>query len=275
LDRKKHIVFFSSGISSWAAAKLVAEKKGTRDLILMFMDTNIEDDDNYRFLKEAAANVLGTGPEGGQLIWLTNEEDPFDVFKRKRFMGNSRVDPCSRILKRERADDWISKHFTPDECICYVGIDWTEEHRFTRLAERKLPYVFEAPLIQSTMTKKDTLAWARSELLTPPRMYNMGFQHANCGGFCIKSGQAQFKKLWENFPDRYLEYEKREEDVYASIGKKNPFLRKTIDGKLHYITMREFRQLYLEPGGEVDELDWGGCGCFVDQGDDDGEQEST
>jgi 3'-phosphoadenosine 5'-phosphosulfate sulfotransferase (PAPS reductase)/FAD synthetase len=203
----KHIVFFSSGIGSWACAKVVAQQHGTRDLILLFMDTNIEDEDNYRFLREAAANV------GGQLIHLRNEEDPFDVFKRKRFMGNSRVDPCSRILKRERADDWIASHFTPDECRCYVGIDWTEQHRFHRLAERKLPYVYEAPLIDTAWTKPHMLKWAEREGLSPPRMYAMGFQHANCGGFCIKSGQAQFKKLWENFPERYLEMERKEQEV--------------------------------------------------------------
>jgi hypothetical protein len=92
----------------------------------------------------------------------------------------------------------------------------------------------------------------------------MGFQHANCGGFCIKSGQAQFKKLWENFPERYLKYERKELEVYDVIGKKRPFLRKQIDGKMTYLTMREFRQLYLEPHEEIDEFDWGGCGCFSD-----------
>lgn len=262
LNGVKHIVFFSSGIGSWACAKVVAEEHGTDDLILLFMDTNIEDEDNYRFLLEAADNV------GAELRWLVNEEDPFDVFKRKKFMGNSRVDPCSRVLKRERADAWIQENFKPDECICYVGIDWTEEHRFVRLAERKLPYVYKAPLIGKQIMKAQMISWAQSEGLEPPRMYRMGFQHANCGGFCVKSGQAQFRKLWENFPERYLEYEQKELEVYDAIGQKRPFLRKQIDGKMTYLTMREFRQMYLETNGEIDEFDWGGCGCFVDQGED-------
>lgn len=254
----QHVVFFSSGIGSWACAKLVVEQHGARDTSLLFMDTQIEDDDNYRFLRQAAKNV------GAKLVILREGRTPFQVFKDVKFMGNSRIDPCSRILKREKADQWIESHFKPDEARMYVGIDWTEQHRFERMAKRKLPYVYEAPLIETGLTKPEMLQWAEREGLKPPRMYAMGFQHANCGGFCIKSGQAQFKKLWENFPDRYHQMEKLEEEVYDEIGSRRPFLRKQIDGVLHYISMREFRTQYLEPQCSIDEFDWGGCGCFSD-----------
>jgi 3'-phosphoadenosine 5'-phosphosulfate sulfotransferase (PAPS reductase)/FAD synthetase len=63
---------FSGGVGSWAAARRVVEKHGTEDLVLLFADTLIEDEDTYRFLREAAANV------GGQLVEIADGRTPWD-----------------------------------------------------------------------------------------------------------------------------------------------------------------------------------------------------
>lgn len=55
----KHIVFYSGGICSRATAKRVAERYGTKDLILFFTDTMIEDEDLYRFLDETSKEIGG------------------------------------------------------------------------------------------------------------------------------------------------------------------------------------------------------------------------
>lgn len=254
-----HVVMFSSGIGSWAAAKRVVAAYGVSNTRLLFTDTKMEDEDNYRFLTEAAQNV------GAELVHIADGRDVFDVFKDVRFMGNSRIDPCSRILKRDLADRWLRDNYTPETVTVYVGIDWTEEHRHVRMAERKIPWVYKAPLCEEPyLTKAELLQWAHNEGLKPPRMYDHGFQHANCGGFCVKSGQAQFKKLFETWPDRYLEMERREQEVYDHIGKRNPFLRVTQGGEYVYLTLREFREQYLEGPQQCDLFDWGGCGCFSD-----------
>lgn len=254
-----HVVMFSSGIGSWMAAKRVAEQEGTDNLVLLFMDTLIEDEDNYRFLEEAAENI------GGKLVILRDGRTPFGVFKDVKFMGNSRIDPCSRILKRELADKWIAENYEVENVIVYVGIDWTEVHRHERMAKRKLPWIYKAPLIDPPYIEKSQMIdLAREEGLEPPRMYQYGFQHANCGGFCIKSGQAQFEKLYTVWPDRYREMEEEEEAVYQEIGSQRPFLRVTEGGELKYKSLREFREQYLEGDKQCDLFDWGGCGCFSD-----------
>ena len=56
---KNHICFFSSGAASWLAAMRVAQRYGANNLFLVFADTGIEDEDNYRFLKESAEIVGG------------------------------------------------------------------------------------------------------------------------------------------------------------------------------------------------------------------------
>jgi 3'-phosphoadenosine 5'-phosphosulfate sulfotransferase (PAPS reductase)/FAD synthetase len=254
-----HVVMYSSGIGSWAAAKRVVERYGTANVKLLFCDTKIEDEDNYRFLKDSSENI------GAELVWLQDGRDVFDVFKDVKFMGNSRVDPCSRILKRELADKWIADNYSPETVQVYVGIDWTEEHRYKRMAPRKLPWRYYAPLTEHPLlTKAQLLEWARSESVEPPRMYRYGFQHANCGGFCIKSGQAQFKLLWETWPNRYLEMEQREQEVYDHIGSSHPFIRVQRNGERKYLSLREFRETYLEGPSQCDLFDWGGCGCFME-----------
>lgn len=255
-----HIVMFSRGVGSWMAAKRVAAKYGTDRLHLLFTDTQIEDDDLYRFLNEASVNV------GGTLHKIADGRDPFQVFKDVKMMGNSRIDPCSRILKRELADKWIAKNFKSETTRIYVGIDWSEEHRYTRMAKRKLPWVYKAPMTESPYIDKNGMFWAlKKENIELPKLYKMGFMHNNCGGFCIKTGQAQFKKLFSEMPKRYLELEKREEEVYDHIGSRHPFIRMTIKGTMHYLSMREFRTKYLETSSDmVDVFDWGGCGCFID-----------
>ena len=68
-------------------------------------------------------------------------------------LGNSRIDPCSAILKRELLDKWVRDRFTPANCVRYVGIDWTEENRFTRHKARLEPWPVRAPLCEEPWNK--------------------------------------------------------------------------------------------------------------------------
>src|SRR6266511_1582734 len=52
-----HVVQYSGGIGSWAAAQRVIAEHGTADVVLLFADTQVEDDDLYRFLGDAAAQI--------------------------------------------------------------------------------------------------------------------------------------------------------------------------------------------------------------------------
>ncbi|MCH8476356.1 MAG: phosphoadenosine phosphosulfate reductase family protein [Wenzhouxiangella sp.] len=256
-----HVVMMSGGIGSWAAAKLVAAQHGTDDMVLLFTDTKFEDEDTYRFLHEAAENV------GAPLEVIEDGRDIWEVFRDKKFLANSRVDVCSRILKRELADKWIAERYTPENVICYTGIDWTEIHRHERLSVRKLPWIYKAPLCEPPMyTKAELHEWATSEGLKKQRLYEMGLPHANCGGGCVKAGTAHFRQLWEKFPKRYELWEKKEQELYKQVPNVRPFLRVTIEGVLHYISLKQFREEYLEPtdGSQIDLFDWGGCGCYVD-----------
>ena len=113
-----HVVQISGGIGSWATGRLVVDRlmKPDDQLILLFADTLIEDRDTYMFL-DAAADDLGV-----PLTRVADGRTPWQVFKDTRFLGNTRADPCSKILKRDLLRAYIDRHFDPDSTIIYLEI---------------------------------------------------------------------------------------------------------------------------------------------------------
>lgn len=264
---------YSGGIGSWAAAMRVAEQKGTDDLILLFTDTKKrndlhphrgEDQDLYRFLQESVPLV------GAKLEWVSRGKHIWQVFEDTRYMGNTRVDPCSRELKREMARQWIEERFTPEEVTLYIGIDWTEGNRVKTNTEGWAPYHVEFPMFEAPyLSKEEMCEWAESLGVQRPRLYHAGFAHNNCGGFCVKAGQGHFYRLLKVMPERYAYHEAKQEELFLTLGKRTPFLRQKVDGVQHYLSLREFREQIetAEMNGDdvsckVDLEDIGGCGCF-------------
>ena len=255
----KHLVMFSGGACSWASAKRVVERHGLEGVVLLFADTKMEDEDLYRFLEDARQNI------GAPLVTISDGRNPWEVCEKERFIANSRIDPCSKHLKRLLLAKWESKHCTPEETTIHFGLDWTESHRLERLKERKKPwrvesYMNEAPF----MDKNQMLEWLTKEGIEVPRLYKLGFAHNNCGGFCFKSGQAQFEKLLRTMPERYAFHEAWEEKMRGVVGEGHSILTIQRQGLSHNITLKEFRERLERQPEMFDPYEWGGCGCAVD-----------
>lgn len=254
----KHIVFFSSGAASYAAARLIVNKHRKENVLLVFADTGIEDEDNYRFLKEGAKKL------GAELIWLKpTSKTPWDIYDEKRFL-NHRVSFCSIELKIKPCKDYIA-NYSPNDCILYFGIDFNEIERAEAINKNWQPYRVIYPLCEDKwLTRIDIFKTVSDDGIALPRLYSLGFSHANCGGFCVKAGKKQFKLLLEHFRDRYIEHEKREKALCESIGKKDGVILR--DSKRGTISLEQFR---LEIESAPKQLDLfseslGGCGCFLD-----------
>ena len=263
----KHVVMYSTGIGSWATAKRVIDQHGADKTVLLFCDVKGdnnephlgEDVDNYRFLKESSEKL------GAELVWLKSEESIWDVYKRVRFLGNSRLAPCSHELKQKPARKWIDANATPEDSVLYVGIDWMESHRMPAVERNYLPFTVKAPMIEPPFMDKDEMLQAcRDWGVEPPRMYAMKFPHANCGGFCVRAGQAQFRQLLRLDRDRYLFHEGKEQELRDHLDKDISVLRNREDGTSTPLTLRAFRERIDTQPSLFDEDDWGGCGCFVD-----------
>jgi hypothetical protein len=253
----KHIISFSGGMGSFAEAKSCVDKFGKENVTLLFADTLMEDEDLYRFKDECVAFL------GCELVTLTDGRTPFAIFKDVKFMGNSMVDPCSKLLKREPLIKWFTNTFAVDEAHMHLGIDYSEEHRLIGVQKRMNPYVYRSTLIEEgKIIPKD---YSEQFGIKKPRLYDWKMGHNNCGGFCIKAGLGHYKALFEANPERYKEFEVKEAEVYEHIGAVYPFLKKTENKVLKRLTLKEYREQYLETGNVTQEesFEFGGCGCAI------------
>lgn len=268
---ERHVVMFSGGVGSWATAKRVAERHGTDNLVLLFADVKGgnpdphvgEDEDTYRFIEDAARNV------GGRLVTVSDGRDIWEVFKDDRFLGNSRLANCSKFLKQRPSRAWLDGHCNPETTTVYVGIDWMETHRLPAITKAYLPFKAEAPMTEPPYLDKDQMiGWCEAEGIKPPRAYAQGYAHNNCGGGCVRAGMGQFKKLLELNPERYKVWEKKEAELREYLDKDVAILRDRSGGTAVPLTLRKFRERNETGQIGFDFDDVGGCGCFVDDGDD-------
>lgn len=259
-----YVVQFSGGIGSWAAARRVVDEVGRDRVTLLFADTKIEDEDLYRFLNEASDDL------GVPITRIADGRTPWEVFEDRRYIGNTRADPCSLVLKRGMLWRWMETYCNPDSTTVVFGIDWTEEHRMVRLMQRHVDegtgWQFWAPLCDEPLyAKGHWLDRLRERGIDPPRLYDLGFPHNNCGGFCVKAGHAHFKLLLEQFPERFRHHEEEEQRMRELLDKDVAILRDRRGGTTDPLPLADFRQRLIEEGDldESERYDWGGCGCAL------------
>lgn len=309
----------SGGICSWAACKLQALETGPESMTLLFADTIVEDDDLYRFLVETAANILDIHcpaklipgltaiptvdrmPERKAhlaklrvaameavpgLVWLADGRTPWEVYRDEKYIGNSRVDPCSKILKRQLLDRWMNENHgnarptTPR----VVGLGEWERERFeghyetlkngkkvwrAGLAERMAAkgWVFRAPLIyfRPTFSRNGIYQWLDREGIDPPALSEEGFDTNNCGGVCCKMGLKQAAKAYHRRPERYRYSAAEEKACQEQIGTDCTMLRREVDGKRVPLSLIQFGEELATADAEACSLfpSQPACGCFT------------
>lgn len=103
-------------------------------------------------------------------------------------------------------------------------------------------------------------AWSEREGLRRQALYVEGFPHANCGGRCVKQGQAGWARLYHYRRESYLECESKENEIRLLLGDV-AMMRDRTGGMTRPLTLAEFRSR-LEAKAAYDLFDEGGCGCF-------------
>jgi len=88
------IVMYGGGLTSYEAARRSIERFGHESTFIWFADTRMEDEDLYRFNRDVE-EILNH-----EIIVFDQGMDVWEVFHKQRFLGNSRIDPCSKYLKR-------------------------------------------------------------------------------------------------------------------------------------------------------------------------------
>lgn len=258
----KHIVFFSGGIGSYFSAKRVIEKHGKENVVLLFTDTKIEDEDLYRFIDEASKFL------DVKLIKLEDGRTPWEVAKDVKFIPNSRVAQCSHLLKQKISKQYIKNNYNVDECVLYLGLDWTETHRTNAPVKNWAPYKVEFPMMEKPyLTKDQMLDQLQFDNIEVPKLYKLGFAHNNCGGFCFRAGIGHFKNLYDKFPELYKYHENKEEEMRQYLQRDDiSILRRVRNGEKINLTLKTLREEIESEHVQLtfeELMDHGGCGCFV------------
>jgi hypothetical protein len=252
----RHLVQFSTGAASAEVAWRVVAEHGPADVILLTADTLAEDEDNWRFATEV------TGRLRCQWVRLADGRTPMQAGRDHRCVPNNRMAVCSHVLKRTLLRAWIDENCDPADTIIYLGYDWTEPHRVRAAGAHWEGWATDYPLTRPPyLYKPEILNLFRERGIEPPRLYGQGFRHANCGGACVRGGQAQWSLLLQVNRERYLEWEAEEQETRDLLGKDVAILRDRTDGTLKPLTLAAFRKRVERQPSMFDADDWGACGC--------------
>jgi hypothetical protein len=258
-----HVVQFSTGLGSTEVARRVIAEHGVDAVHLLTADTLVEDPDNWRFAREAVVYL-----QHPKWTILADGRTPMQVGRDARVVPNNRMAVCSRVLKRELLRDHIDATYDAADTVIHLGFDWTEPNRLAAATPLWEPWTVDAVLMRPPYTHKTQLIREWTDRgVKPPRLYDYGFGHANCGGACVRGGQAQWQLLLTVNRSRYLDWENEEEKTRDMLGKDVSILRDRTGGTLVPLTLRRFRHQVEADGSLFDTNDWGACGCFMDEGE--------
>ena len=224
------IVALSGGkASAWCAGWAL---KNRDNVILYFNDTKWEDKDLYRFLDDLERFF------GQKIVHDSDGRSVEEVFQDERFLGNSRIAICSRVLKAQRLQNFIEDG---DELVFGIGTE--ERHRAIRISEVYMkvgnkkfnkPITCTYPLIKENINPIQIDEWLKETGIKQPIMYDEGFKHNNCAGGCVRAGKKHWKLLLEKKPEVYAERERMENEMREELGKDVTILKD--------ITLKKFRE---------------------------------
>jgi 3'-phosphoadenosine 5'-phosphosulfate sulfotransferase (PAPS reductase)/FAD synthetase len=227
--------------------------------VLLFSDTGEEHSSTYKFVEDAARFL------DCELVVVRADFTFDEMIIRNNALPSDRMPFCSRELKVAPAKKWLAAHTEIDTLV--VGLDWTEPHRVPKVQRRWPNYTILTPMIEPPyMTKTQMLAQIEADGLRVPDLYGMGFQHNNCGGGCVRGGLKAWRHLHNMIPEAYEKWAKREELIPGYS-----FARDRRGGKTKPYTLR---QIAADKSADT-ELDWGGCGCFIDEGAENEKEENS
>ncbi|WP_251129589.1 phosphoadenosine phosphosulfate reductase family protein [Exiguobacterium sp. s55] len=244
-----HVAMFSGGASSAYVAYHIVQKYGKDNSILFFTDTLWEDMDNYRFMEEVADYI------GLEITTSIDGRTPEEVFFDMRFLGNSRMAKCSEELKVRQTMIFLEelRDIHNLEPILHFGIGPHEQHRAINLQNFYEhnpiePIETRFPMIEIFKEDMDAKTIIQNEWgIKLPRMYDLGFSHANCGGRCVRGGLGHYALLFKVWPDQYAEQEAMEERFREKFQKDVSILKRN-GGPF---TLREYREMMERDGVEA------------------------
>jgi hypothetical protein len=266
----KYLSNFSGGACSLWATKRKIDEHGAKSVVPIFADTLYESPDLYEF------NLRAQDFLGVQLVRICVGLTPWQLFRREGLIANDRFPICSTKLKREPLNAWMEANYeldlnqanwTKEHGTVVLGFDFSEWNRVNDFQNQHPTWSVSAPMTDEPL-------WDKCKMLREceragfkiPKLYQLGFPHNNCGGFCVKAGISHFVHLLKVLPVKYAEAEREEmetQHVLAERGVSNAhftILKDRRGGVTGPLSLKELR-MRVEGGEKFRTDEWGGCGC--------------
>ena len=216
---RKVVVGLSGGVTSAWCAGWATRHFPREEIILLFNNTQEEDEDTYRFISEFS-DAIG--------IPVTEHSDGRSVTEVAWDEGaipNDLMAFCSRILKQEPANKFLVglQEKGATEIIRVMGFSAMEPDRMQRhtaLAWQQssffCPVSVRFPVAEEKVTKQECWDWCNCTMgVVPPRMYEWS-EHANCPG-CFRGKMNYWKAVEKHRPDIYEKRSQLERDMGFTI----------------------------------------------------------
>ena len=214
MNGKKIICWWSGGITSAVACKLAIDMFGSNNECRVIMiDTQNEDDDTYRFLKDCEAwygikiemiTAIDNGLPDREFIPIGRDYESIqDVWRKNKSLNVAMGAVCSSRLKQRVRDNWQKKNEFDHQVF---GFEF-ERKEFNRAMSIKKSHpkakgIF--PLIMMGLDKEDCIQIVTDAGITIPRTYRLGFRNNNCFKTgCVQGGIGYWQKMKVDFPDKF------------------------------------------------------------------------
>lgn len=207
---------FSCGAASAVATKIALAVYGADRCVILNAYIEEEHPDNRRFATDCEAWF---GKPITNLRDTKYNASAIEVFETVGYIKGQYGAACTTRIKRgllrtfEQPDDTLVLGYTAEEEDRYN--DWV-----ATWPDRKIV----APLIARGLTKEDCKAMVLRAGIRLPRMYELGYDNANCIG-CVKGGLGYFRAIREDFPEQFERLAQAEDKVAALHGEGAYILR--------------------------------------------------
>ena len=211
------IAWFSGGITSAIACWIAINLFGIKNVRVVFIDTQNEDEDTYRFLEDCERwygckieRITAISPDGE----YTCIDDVWDKFLSLN-VANGAI--CSSELKRA-----VRLKFQKTEKYSFQthGFDLIENKRSLSMTLNYNDSNPIYPLPFMGLRKPDCFKIARENGINPPRAYKWGLHNNNClKTGCVQGGIGYWQWQRKNRPDVFYAMAAREHRLTDLKGK--------------------------------------------------------
>lgn len=195
----KIVCWWSGGVTSAVACKKAIEIYGVQNCRVVFIDTNNEHEDTYRFKSDCEKWYLLPIETIKSKDFNTVQE----VWEKHLSMNVATGAICSTIMKQKVRKDW-QKTQEYDHQVFGFEFEKKEFNRALSMAKNHPETKPVFPLLMLGLSKKDCLEIVEQAGLLIPEMYRLGFTNNNCFKTgCVQGGIGYWQKMARDFPEKF------------------------------------------------------------------------